>query len=143
MNRSHALLCALVISVSALCITGVTGCVPSTRPSTTAGTTATVELPANDTTGYSWSYTMSEDGVLTEQSSEYVPDANPDGRTGVGGTQRYVFAAGDDGTVTISFVYAQSWSGGATSDNSASYTYTVNSGRVTLESSNQNLDGLK
>jgi len=73
------------------------------------GKTVGIEFEANATTGYSWTYTMSCEGVLEEKASAYLEDEHPDGMVGVGGTQRFVFGAVGDGEVTITFTYAQPW----------------------------------
>ncbi|WP_269471451.1 protease inhibitor I42 family protein [Actinomyces slackii] len=65
-----------------------------------------VSLEANHTTPYEWRYTMSTDGVLEEDCSEYLTDEHEEGMTGVGGTMIFVFRAVADGEVTITFTYA-------------------------------------
>ncbi len=66
-------------------------------------------LDANATTGYSWTYTLEGDG-LKFFSSEYLADPTSE-LVGIGGTQFFKFEAVSAGTVTITFTYAQQWSG--------------------------------
>lgn len=84
----------------------------------------TFDFEANATTGYSWSYALSEEGVLELLSDSYVEDEHEEGMEGVGGTQHYAFKAAAPGTVTLTFTYAQPWEGGDTAEVRA-YTVTV------------------
>ena len=68
-----------------------------------------VTLRSNPTTGYEWSYTVSEEGILSEVSNEYESDDNPEGMVGVGGSHNWLFEAVGPGDVTLSFSYSQSW----------------------------------
>lgn len=68
-----------------------------------------VSMEANPTTGYSWSYTVSNDSVLQEVSSNYVADEHAQGMVGVGGRQYYSFSPLVAGNVRVRFVYARPW----------------------------------
>lgn len=48
-------------------------------------TVVTVRLPANETTGYSWDFEISDPSLLELVTCEYVPDEAPEGMMGVGG----------------------------------------------------------
>jgi predicted secreted protein len=74
--------------------------------------TATIELEANATTGYTWVYTMSPKGVIQEVSSEYVPDKNNEGITGAGGKQIFTFEAIAEGEAELVFSYLREWETG-------------------------------
>lgn len=70
-----------------------------------------VSLEGNATTGYEWSYVISDESLLTAVSQEYVEDEHEEGMTGVGGTWNASFAsvAGKSGEVTLTLNYARSW----------------------------------
>jgi len=70
---------------------------------------ATVELEGNETTGYTWIYSMDPEGVVKEVSSEYVQDSNPLGMSGVGGTFKFTFEAVAEGEAEITFSYLREW----------------------------------
>ena len=129
----------IVLSVLALALAALVGCgsssssrqASSTAAATSAAKTTTVQLPANSTTGYQWTYSMDKQGVLTEASSDYItPETSA---VGVGGTQEYVFQASGDGTVTISFTYVRSWENTDT-DSTATYVFTVKDGEINQDS---------
>ncbi len=73
-------------------------------------TVLSVSLPANATTGYSWSYAFSDEDILTCIKEEYIP-AEAEGMVGTGGT----FEAQFKGTfkkadrVTLTLNYARPW----------------------------------
>jgi predicted secreted protein len=74
--------------------------------------TATIELEANATTGYTWVYTMSPGNVIREVSSNYIPDENPEGKDGVGGKQVFTFEAITKGEAELVFSYLREWETG-------------------------------
>ena len=99
---------------------------PTTAPSTTEPSTLpppeenlwyslsdgilSVSLEANATTGYTWSYEISDTNVVECQGDKYVEDEHEDGMVGVGGMFKGVFAAATtDGEAKITFNYARSW----------------------------------
>lgn len=73
------------------------------------GKAVTVRLPANATTGYAWSYAVSEPARLKAVSAEYIPDENHAQRLGAGGTYMTVFEGvpGASGSVSVQFTYAR------------------------------------
>jgi len=71
------------------------------------GDTVVVSLDANATTGYEWSFTGGD--TFTIASSEYVPDPNPSGLAGKGGSQVVTLEVTKAGTSDLTGVYAQSW----------------------------------
>lgn len=136
-KRRHVLAaaCGAVLPGLAACNSPfASGATPSDTPA--PGSTVTVELEANNTTPHRWSYTMSVEGVLEEISAEYVPDPNPKGLDGVGGTQRYVFSAVGDGTVTLAFTYFSEFplDGQTPPPPEEIRTYTVDAGIITRTS---------
>lgn len=111
-----------------MCAVICSGCLPS-KASTT------ISLPANPSTGYEWVYTMDRDDVLVFSKDEYRANTvlgMPE-RTGEGGMQTYVFQAEGEGTVTINFSYVRPWEKSDKPAATASYTYTVDNGRMTLD----------
>ena len=75
---------------------------------------ATLVLPSNQTTGYSWEATQTNP-IFTIQS-EYVPDENKEGMAGVGGKETFILTPEKSGEDEITFTYAQHWEGGETGD---------------------------
>lgn len=69
----------------------------------------TVRLPANETTGYQWFYTFSDEETLELVTQEYVQDEAEEGETGVGGTWVASFKGTFEkaGNVTLTLDYAQ------------------------------------
>lgn len=96
--------------------------------------TATIELPGNPTTGYTWTYTVSPDGVVQEKSNEYVADPAESDMTGVGGIFKFEFKAVAPGEAQIDFSYDQEWEGGDKGAATASYKVTVDDKKnITVE----------
>lgn len=89
------------------------------------GETVAIELPANPSTGYSWTYELSEKDILKEDSSGYIPAPGKDDGIGRGGKQVWIFRAINPGSVAITFTYQRPWEAGATSSDSVTYFYAV------------------
>lgn len=70
-----------------------------------------IALDANATTGYSWSYSLSDADVLMCDEENYISDEAPDGMDGVGGTYVAEFTAAyvKSGFVTLTLNYARPW----------------------------------
>jgi predicted secreted protein len=66
---------------------------------------ATIKLEANATTGYTWVYAMTPEGVVREVSNEYIPDNNPTNMSGVGGKHVFTFEAISAGEAELVFSY--------------------------------------
>jgi predicted secreted protein len=71
------------------------------------GDTVVVSLEANTTTGYEWQFTAGD--TFTIEKSEYVPDPNPDGLSGAGGTQVVTLKVTERGTSDLTGVYVRAW----------------------------------
>ena len=69
-----------------------------------------ITLEENATTGYVWSYTMSEEGILEETSAEYT-STNKEGLMGAPSDKTWTFKALKPGTAVLTFSYARSWEG--------------------------------
>lgn len=74
-----------------------------------AAKTFSLELDANATTGYEWSYEIEDDSLLKVVKDEYKADPADEGMAGVGGTQYYVFEGVKAGETDVTFRYARSW----------------------------------
>ena len=94
----------LVAVWSCLCVSGV---ISAAAQSEAARVTA-VELAWNPTTGYSWTYTMDNPGIIAELSHEYRAEDTPR-RLGAGGIFSFVFEGLHEGQTELRFVYARSW----------------------------------
>lgn len=67
-----------------------------------------VRLPANPSTGYSWTYTVSGDDVLRLDTVSGEAPA-PNGMVGVPGEQVWSFRAQGSGRAVLTYVYTRSW----------------------------------
>ena len=65
--------------------------------------TAVITLEGNITTGYTWVYVTQPEGIVIEKSRDYIPDPNPQGADGVGGTHVFVFESMSEGTAELNF----------------------------------------
>ena len=74
--------------------------------------TITVELEGNATTGYTWVYTMSPEGVISELSNEYIPGKTNEGAVGAGGKYIFTFEAIAEGEAELVFSYLRKWETG-------------------------------
>ncbi|MGC9435587.1 MAG: protease inhibitor I42 family protein [Methanomicrobiales archaeon] len=70
-----------------------------------AGSTITVSLPENPTTGYEW--TAQADGPLTIVDDEFIPPTSD--LVGAGGTRVWTLQAESPGTAAFTAVYERSW----------------------------------
>jgi predicted secreted protein len=76
-----------------------------------AGDDFVIELESNQTTGYQWTATSSDEAVVSEESSEYVKPSSD--ALGAPRQQRFVFAAGSAGSATLTLLYSRSFEDGA------------------------------
>jgi inhibitor of cysteine peptidase len=70
-----------------------------------------IELESNQTTGYQWTATSSDEAVVREESNEYVAPSSD--ALGAPGTERFVFAPGSAGSATLTLLYSRSFEDGA------------------------------
>ena len=69
-----------------------------------------VELCSNPTTGFEWSYEMSDDTVVKEEDHDFEA---PEGDVpGAPGKETWTFVAIEKGTTAINMEYNQPWEGG-------------------------------
>ena len=97
----------------------------------------TVDYPItfteNPTTGYEWTYTVSDDTVLAVADEEYAaPDSE---MAGAPGTHTWVLSGLKEGEASVIFTYARSWES-APDDPVVTMTFTVDADmNLTLSSS--------
>ena len=94
------------------------------------GKTLTITLPSNETTGYTWSYSIDGD-TIKNTVDKYEADATAKNVSGAGGTQTYEFEGTGQGKATITLTYARSWE---QTDSDLKYEATVetdSSGKIT------------
>lgn len=97
-----------------------------------------VTLEGNGTTGYTWSYTMSEEGIVKETSNTSISEGT-EGMVGAPSNYIWDFEALKAGTVTLTYDYARSWEG--QSIKTVTYTLTVDSNlQITGESTTEEHD---
>ena len=94
-------------------------------PSAQKQNTAMVELRGNPTTGYTWVYTMSPEGIVREVSEEYVTDKIDGGLAGSGGKFIFTFEALTTGETELIFSYLRVWEKGTPAAETVVYTVTV------------------
>lgn len=81
-------------------------------------------LLENPTTGFSWAYTASVEGVLQSDGDYYVASEEPkEGETlvGAGGYHMWFFTGLAEGDVTLTFTYAKSWEEGVAPEATVTY----------------------
>ena len=69
----------------------------------------TIVLEGNPTTGFTWVYTMSPEGVVREISNEYIADNTRGEIVGAGGQFVFVFEAIAAGEAELVFSYLRVW----------------------------------
>lgn len=85
----------------------ITGQKTSSTVTLKAGTTTTIELEENPTTGYVWNVTLSP-GLLIENNT-YIQDKGTADRVGAGGTHQWVVRGISTGSQTFTAVYKRPW----------------------------------
>jgi inhibitor of cysteine peptidase len=73
----------------------------------TVGSTITVQLKENPTTGYTWNATVTKGLVLTDKN--FTEDQHAPNMTGVGGIHTWDVKAAGNGTQKFSAIYKRSW----------------------------------
>ena len=87
--------------------------------------TAAVELIGNPTTGYTWVYTMSPEGVVREVSKEYIASKTDERVSGSGGKFIFTFEALITGEAELIFSYLRVWEEDTPAMETVVYTATV------------------
>lgn len=81
-----------------------------------------ITLTENATTGYLWSYSVSDEAVLTVTDTGQT--AGDEALVGAPGTHSFRITGAAAGDASVAFVYSQPWEGGGTGD-SFTYAFTV------------------
>jgi predicted secreted protein len=89
-----------------------------------AGSSFTIVLAANHTTGYSWRLSKPLNANLLRQVSD-VYEEESSGRIGAGGKETWTFEALSAGTAEIEFEYARPWGKDVAPVNTAKYTVEI------------------
>jgi inhibitor of cysteine peptidase len=89
------------------------------------GTTLVIRLPANPTTGYSWSLVTSGNSVQSQGEPTFVQSASAGERIGVGGTETWSFTAQESGEQELRFEYRRAWERDVPPAKSLSYSIRV------------------
>ncbi len=69
------------------------------------GKTFTIKLDENPTTGYSWTYTISDENIVKLVKDDYVPDDKTGKLVGSGGSRMLTFEGAAKGNADISLAY--------------------------------------
>jgi inhibitor of cysteine peptidase len=80
-----------------------------------SGDTFKITLEENPTTGYSWSYIMVPEGILTLENDAYVSNDSTGQIVGGGGIHTWNFKGLSKGTTTLTFKYYRPWENESTS----------------------------
>jgi len=77
------------------------------------GQTLIIALPSNASTGYQWTVSGADGGVLVPSTpfGERVTEPHAPGMVGVGGVSRWRFTATRSGVATLRFDYRRPWEG--------------------------------
>lgn len=129
---------SLIFAVAALLCLGC-GCAATSREATPRQ--HTVELQSNPTTGHTWTYKASKEGIVKEISAEYIERETAEGLVGAGGTSKWVFESVAPGTVVLSFVCSQSGDEAAEPANAVDITLVVDKDLSIDETAIEWIDG--
>ncbi len=69
----------------------------------------TIKLDENPTTGYQWSYAITDGKIVSLSKDEFVTDEADKNVDGAGGQRVLTFKANAAGNTTINMVYERSW----------------------------------
>lgn len=90
-----------------------------------SGKTIMIELEENPSTGFSWSYSLSDEDVIHLVEDGYVADSDDPNVVGGGGMHEYKFEGLEAGETTIIFDYFKSWEGIESAEEHVEYVVTV------------------
>ncbi|SCZ79789.1 protease inhibitor I42 family protein [Acidaminobacter hydrogenoformans] len=71
--------------------------------------TLTLTLEENPSTGYSWGYSLSVEGILALESDAYVAGETSENVVGAGGHHTWTFKVFEQGCVRLTFQYYRPW----------------------------------
>lgn len=86
-----------------------------------------ISLDGNPTTGYSWTYRQTRDGIVRKVSSEYKTEKSD--IVGAGGTFVFVFEGITQGETELTFEYSRSWEKGIKPIETKIYVFKVDSSK--------------
>ena len=69
----------------------------------------TIELEGNITTGYSWEYEITTDGIVVEVYRDYIEGNTDEYAVGSGGMFTFTFSGVNPGETEIVFKYLRLW----------------------------------
>lgn len=92
------------------------------------GDTAEISLAGNASTGYQWTYIITDEKVLSVKSSKY-DDGNTKGIVGASGVYSFLLTGLKEGETTIVFSYARSWEENVEPLYTLTYTFIVDSSK--------------
>ena len=69
----------------------------------------TIKLDENSSTGYKWSYAITDEKIVSMSKDEYVTDEADKNVDGAGGQRVLTFKANAAGYTAINMVYERSW----------------------------------
>jgi predicted secreted protein len=107
-------------TISVLLACALLGSAALAEPSPAASVDIT--LTENATTGYLWSYAVSDEAVLTVTDAGQT--AGDEALVGAPGTHSWRIAGAAAGSATVAFTYSQPWEGGGIGD-AFTYSFTV------------------
>ena len=117
-----------VILVVFLCFLFI-GCGSNTdNNENVTGDTAEISLAGNASTGYQWTYIITDETVLSVKSSKY-DDGNTKGIVGASGVYSFLLNGLKEGESTIVFSYARSWEDNVDPLYTLTYTFKVDSSK--------------
>jgi len=76
----------------------------------------TVTFTENPTTGYTWSFSSSDEAILTIADNGFVAGPDADKVEGAGGTHTWTITGKAEGDATATFTFGQGWEGGEIAD---------------------------
>ncbi|MCL2484723.1 MAG: protease inhibitor I42 family protein [Endomicrobia bacterium] len=99
---------------------GISACAPSVKQ-------AVISLDGNPTTGYSWTYRQTNEGIVREVSSKYESEQSD--LMGRGGTFIFVFKGINKGETELIFEYLRPWEEGIKPIETKTYIFKVDANK--------------
>lgn len=90
--------------------------------------TLTLTLEENPSTGYSWGYSLSAEGILALDSNAYVAGQTAENVVGAGGHHTWTFKVLEQGCVRLTFQYYRPWEAPETAVETRIYAVNVGEG---------------
>lgn len=74
-----------------------------------SGKIVSLKLSGNPTTGYCWDYSIDTEGIIKEESKDYISDAKGLKIEGAGGIYIWKFSGLKEGSTKVTFRYGRPW----------------------------------